>query len=84
MPSSSCNGEIVVNGMSASARNSKWSNSAIVVEVYPEDVPEEFIHEAEQIGSRELSSLLFRKYLEKKAGKHGVNQMAPSQRMKDF
>lgn len=84
VPSSSCNGEIVVNGMSASARNSKWSNSAIVVEVYPEDVPEEFIHEAEKIGSRELSSLLFRKYLEKKAGKHGLNQMAPSQMMKDF
>ena len=84
VPSSSCNGEIVVNGMSSSARNSKWSNSAIVVEIYPEDVPDEFILEAEKMGSRSLSSLLFRKYLEKKAGKHGLNQMAPSQMMKDF
>ena len=84
VPSSSCNGEIVVNGMSSSARNSKWSNSAIVVEIYPEDVPDEFIIEAEKIGSKSLSSLLFRKYLEKKAGKHGLNQKAPSQMMKDF
>ena len=84
VPSSSCNGEIVVNGMSSSARNSKWSNSAIVVEIYPEDVPDEFILEAEKMGSRSLSSLLFRKYLEKKAGKHGLNQKAPSQMMKDF
>ena len=39
VPSSSGPDEIVVNGMSAAARNSKWSNAAIVVETRPEDFP---------------------------------------------
>ena len=42
VPSSSGPDEIVVNGMSAAKRNSKWSNAAIVVEIRPEDIPEEF------------------------------------------
>ena len=33
---------IVLNGMSNSARNSKWANSGVVVSVEPEDVPEEY------------------------------------------
>lgn len=37
VPSATGPGEIVVNGMSASARNSQWSNSAIVMEIRAED-----------------------------------------------
>ena len=51
VPSSSNNDEIVVNGMSASARNSKWSNAAIVVEIRPEDIPQEFVEQAKNLGS---------------------------------
>ena len=36
VPSATSPGEVVVNGMSPSLRNSKWSNSGIVVEVRPD------------------------------------------------
>ncbi|MDE6164809.1 MAG: FAD-dependent monooxygenase, partial [Muribaculaceae bacterium] len=39
IPSASAPGQSAVNGMSASARSSRWSNSGMVVEVLPEDVP---------------------------------------------
>lgn len=38
VPSASSPGEIVVNGMSPSNRGSRWANSAMVVEVLPEDI----------------------------------------------
>jgi uncharacterized FAD-dependent dehydrogenase len=37
VPSASAPGEIVVNGMSPSGRNTRWSNAALVVEIRPED-----------------------------------------------
>ena len=60
VPSSSGPDEIVVNGMSAAARNSKWSNAAIVVEIRPEDVPQQFKIAAEEAGCPQLAGLLFR------------------------
>ncbi len=84
VPSASSPDEIVVNGMSASGRNSKWSNSAIVVEIRPEDIPEKFAEEAEKLGSPALKGLLFRKWLEKETKKHGDGQKAPSQVLTDF
>ncbi len=40
VPSSTEDGETVLNGMSNSARNSKWANSGVVVSVEPGDIPE--------------------------------------------
>ena len=40
IPAASGPGQVVVNGMSLSARNSRWSNSGIVVEVRTDDLPQ--------------------------------------------
>ncbi len=84
VPSSSGPNEIVVNGMSAAARNSKWSNAAIVVEIRPEDVPEKFQIEAERLGCPQIAGLLFRSKIEKLAAENGRGQAAPAQRLTDF
>ena len=84
VPSASGPDEIVVNGMSAAARNSKWSNAAIVVEVRPEDIPQKFKDTAKKDGCPELAGLYFRTELEKLAFKNGKGQAAPAQRLSDF
>jgi len=84
VPSASGPDEIVVNGMSAAARNSKWSNAAIVVEVRPEDIPQKFKDAAKKDGCPQLSGLYFRTELEKLAFKNGKGQSAPAQRLSDF
>lgn len=84
VPSSSGPNEIVVNGMSAAARNSKWSNAAIVVEIRPEDIPEEFVKKAEEQGCRQLAGLLYRTKIEQLAFQNGNGQAAPAQRLTDF
>ena len=84
VPSSSGPDEIVVNGMSAAARNSKWSNAAIVVEIRPEDIPLEFYDKAKKMGCPALAGLLFRNYLEKLTKENGDGQAAPAQKLVDF
>ena len=84
VPSSSGPDEIVVNGMSAAARNSKWSNAAIVVEIRPEDIPSEFREAAEAAGCPQLAGLFFRREIEQLAFKNGQGQAAPSQLLTDF
>ena len=42
VPSASAPGGVVVNGMSPSSRNARWSNAAIVVELRPEDYAQAF------------------------------------------
>ena len=84
VPSSSGPGEIVVNGMSAAARNSKWSNAAIVVEIRPEDIPEKFKKAAEEAGCPPLAGLFFRTEIERLAAENGKGQAAPAQRLTDF
>lgn len=84
VPSSSAPEEIVVNGMSAAARNSKWSNSAIVVEIRPEDIPEPYVQEAIKAGCPDLAGLYFRHNLERLAYLNGQGQAAPAQRLTDF
>jgi uncharacterized FAD-dependent dehydrogenase len=83
VPSASAPDEVVVNGMSAAGRNSRWSNAAIVVEVRPEDIP----------GNGELSGLAFRTELEKTAYREAAidatvtvssGSKAPAQRLTDF
>lgn len=77
VPAGSAPGELVVNGMSASARAGEKANSGMVVEIKPGDFPE-----YAKFGSLEILNLqedLEHKFYEE-AG--GIN--APAQRMKDF
>lgn len=84
VPSSSGPDEIVVNGMSAAARNSKWSNAAIVVEIRPEDIPQKFHDAAAKTGCPQLAGLLFRTEIEHLTAANGKGQAAPAQRLIDF
>lgn len=84
VPSASGPEEIVVNGMSAAARNSKWSNAAIVVETRPEDIPQSFHEQAAKLGCPALTGLLFRTDIEHKAWQAGKGQAAPAQLLTDF
>ena len=77
VPASTAPGELVLNGMSNSMRNSKWANSGVVVQVEPEDVPE-----YSQYGA--LSMLHFQRDVEKKMFDFSGSYKAPAQRMMDF
>ena len=71
--------EVVVNGMSASARSSRWANSGIVTEVRLDD----FAHLYDKYG--ELAGLQFRTQLEHIARQTvGRTPLAPAQRLTDF
>lgn len=78
VPAGSGDKELVVNGMSASARAGRWANSGMVVEIHPGDFPE---FECEG----PLEMLALQETLEKKFFKEsGASINAPAQRMKDF
>ena len=75
VPAGSAAKSCVVNGMSASHRNSPYANSGMVVQINPEDIP----------GDDPLRGLLFQEELERLAFEHGkAPYIAPAQRMKDF
>ena len=80
VPAGSTQNEIVVNGMSASQRNSPFANSGIVVEIRPEDIPADFQHYGV------LAGLKFQQYIEHLAftNNGGMGQVAPAQRLGDF
>jgi uncharacterized FAD-dependent dehydrogenase len=84
VPSATAPEQIVINGMSSAARNSKWSNAAIVVETRPEDIPEEFKKLAAKANCPALAGLLWRTSLEHDTFVHGDGQKAPAQRLTDF
>ncbi|MFK7899693.1 MAG: NAD(P)/FAD-dependent oxidoreductase [Cyclobacteriaceae bacterium] len=78
VPAATEGGEIVVNGMSPSRRNSKYANSGIVVEINEKD------WEAFD-GSGQLAGMYFQQAIEKKASELvGGTQQAPAQRLIDF
>jgi len=75
VPAGSETGSCVVNGMSASHRNSPYANSGMVVQINPEDIP----------GDDPLRGLIFQEQLERMAFEHGGPQaQAPAQRLRDF
>ena len=79
VPAATAKGEIVVNGMSPSKRNSLYANSGIVVEI---DVQQD-LSKYERFGA--LKGLEYQKNLEKLAfTSGGRTQSAPAQRMTDF
>ncbi len=83
VPSATSDDEIVVNGMSPSNRNSKWSNAAIVVEIRSEDIPAKYrtgLSEKDNI----LAGIRYQQALEQEAKKQGKGQAAPAQLLTDF
>ncbi|MEO9964645.1 MAG: FAD-dependent protein [Reichenbachiella sp.] len=78
VPSATAPGEVVVNGMSPSKRDSKYANSGIVVAVEKED-----LKEYQQHGN--FSALAFQSEIEKRACEvAGGQQKAPAQRLTDY
>jgi uncharacterized FAD-dependent dehydrogenase len=78
VPASTAPGELVVNGMSMSKRNSPFANSGTVVSVELSDLK---AHASEGV----FASLAFQKAVEQKMFAFGDgSQKAPAQRMTDF
>ena len=78
VPAATSPGEIVVNGMSLSRRDSPFANSGVVTSVELEDLTD-YRHEEELIG------IAFQKEVEQKMFQVGNgSQAAPAQRLGDF
>ncbi len=77
VPSMTSGGEVVLNGMSNSARNSKWANAGVVVSVEPGDI-------AEYNGKGALSLMHFQRDVERAMFRATGSVKAPAQRMMDF
>ena len=78
VPAATAPGEMVVNGMSPTMRNTKFANSGMVVEIRPEDL-NEFRH----LGV--FAGLEFQRNIERLCfALNGKTQFAPAQRMDDF
>lgn len=80
VPAGTETNSVVVNGMSASRRNSPYANSGIVVEIHPEDIPGEY----SKFGV--LAGLRFQEHVENLAyiNNGGQTSKAPAQRLGDF
>ena len=94
VPSATEDKSVVLNGMSNSARNSKWANAGVVVQIEPGDEPEEY----SQYGP--FSLLYFQRDIERKMYMYSRSKVrrdrrgsplekvnllrTPAQRMKDF
>lgn len=78
VPAATAPGEMVVNGMSPSKRNSRYANSGMVVEIRQEDLSE-FCH----LGA--FAGLEFQRKMERLCYQlNGGTQFGPAQRMADF
>ena len=97
VPSATGPEQVVVNGMSASARGSKWANAAMVTEIRVEDLPtlasqlplsetptgRQF--EGEDLLSSPLAMMAVQEAIEQQCWMNGNRtQAAPAQRMTDF
>jgi uncharacterized FAD-dependent dehydrogenase len=79
VPAMTAGDEAVVNGMSASLRNSPWANSGIVTEIRLSDLQ----HLVPEYGP--LAGLEFQRRLERLAREHGGSGVAaPAQRVADL
>lgn len=84
VPAGSGEERCVVNGMSASHRNSPYANSGIVVEIHPEDI---CLADTETAFTTldPLIGLHFQQKIEHLAWKNGIQpSQAPAQRLQDF
>lgn len=84
IPAATEPGQIVVNGMSPANRNTRWSNSGMVVEIRPDDIdPASF--GADDSHGDVLRVMDFQAHLERLCWQQGnMKQTAPAQRMTDF
>jgi len=85
VPSSTEDETVVLNGMSNSARNSRWADAGVVVQIEPEDAPEKYS------GDGAFALLNFQRDVERsmyEAVREAAPQAhpfaAPAQRMTDF
>lgn len=79
IPAASEPGQLVVNGMSPSNRGTRWANSGMVVEILPEDLPEEYASFG-PLRMMHYQADIERRFFEAA----GHTQKAPAQRMTDF
>jgi uncharacterized FAD-dependent dehydrogenase len=90
VPAASAPEQVVVNGMSPSARNSRWANAGMVVEIRPEDLSTEHPDAFACAGfsfdkGSPLALMHFQEQLEQVCRLNGgMSQTAPAQRMTDF
>jgi uncharacterized FAD-dependent dehydrogenase len=86
VPAGSALNSCVVNGMSASHRNSPFANSGMVVEIRPEDLTNMVrVFRSSGVQELKLKGLAFQQHLEYLAYQHGGHpSLAPAQRLKDF
>ena len=83
VPSATAPGELVVNGMSPSRRDSKYANSGVVVAITDSDLAPYAVHGP-------LAGLALQQAVEQRAcqmasaGKPALSQTAPAQRVADF
>jgi uncharacterized FAD-dependent dehydrogenase len=82
VPSSTEDGTVVLNGMSNAARNSKWANAGVVVQIEPGDQPETYTGPfALADFQRDVERAMYR-WSSSNGASHPL--AAPAQRMKDF
>lgn len=82
VPSSTEEGTVVLNGMSNAARNSKWANSGVVVQIEPGDQPDKYTGPFALMDfQRDVERAMY-EWVSKHGGRHPFT--APAQRMKDF
>ena len=74
VPANHATEQVVVNGMSFAARRAVWANSAVIVQVYPEDYP----------GTDPEAGLRFQAAIEAAAWQSTGGAGAPAQRADDF
>lgn len=88
VPAGSSAESCVVNGMSASHRNSPFANSGIVVEIRPEDILSALNTQRSTLNFSQhstLNTLQLQEWLEHEAFLHGAPaSVAPAQRLRDF
>jgi uncharacterized FAD-dependent dehydrogenase len=88
VPAASAPGQLAVNGMSPSRRNSRWANAGMVVEIRTEDLADPALavtgtHSG--TGSSPLAMMYFQEKLETLSLiSRERSQTAPAQRMDDF
>ena len=82
VPSATEDGAVVLNGMSNAARNSKWADAGVVVQIEPGDQPAQYEGPMALLDyQRDIERTMYRW-----AQEHGASHplAAPAQRMKDF
>ena len=82
VPSSTEPETVVLNGMSNAARNSKWADAGVVVQIEPGDQPERYAGPFALMDfQRDVERAMYR-YAQEHGARHPFT--APAQRMKDF